>query len=110
MATTGDGILVSLEVLYILKKYRQKPSKILRAFQPVPQILKNMKVKNQNVISNKNIKKAILEAGKNISKNGRILVRKSGTESIIRVMGESQNYQSLKKNINIITTAIKKYS
>ena len=69
-----------------------------------------MKVKNQNVINNKNIKKAILEAGKNISKNGRILVRKSGTEPIIRVMGESQNYQSLKKNINIITTAIKKYS
>jgi phosphoglucosamine mutase len=110
MATTGDGILVSLEVLYILKKYRQKPSKVLRAFQPVPQILKNMKVKNQNVINNKNIKKAILEAEKNISKNGRILVRKSGTEPIIRVMGESQNYQSLKKNINIITTAIKKYS
>ena len=69
-----------------------------------------MKVKNQNAINNKNIKKAILEAGKNISKNGRILVRKSGTEPIIRVMGESQNYQSLKKNINIITTAIKKYS
>ena len=110
MATTGDGILVSLEVLYILKKYKQKPSKVLRAFQPVPQILENMKVKNQNVINNKNIKKAILEAEKNISKNGRILVRKSGTEPIIRVMGESQNYQSLKKNINIITTAIKKYS
>ena len=57
-----------------------------------------------------NIKKTILEAGKNISKIGRILVRKSGTEPIIRVMGESHNYQSLKKNINIITTAIKKYS
>ena len=47
---------------------------------------------------------------KNISKIGRILVRKSGTEPIIRVMGESHNYQSLKKNINIITTAIKKNS
>ena len=75
-----------------------------------PQILNNIKVKNQNVINNKNIKKAILESGKNISKIGRILVRKSGTEPIIRVMGESHNYQSLKKNINIITTAIKKYS
>jgi len=110
MATTGDGILVSLEVLHILKQYKQKPSKVLRIFQPVPQILKNIKVNNQNVINNKNIKKAILESGKNISKIGRILVRKSGTEPIIRVMGESHNYQSLKKNINIITTAIKKYS
>ena len=110
MATTGDGILVSLEVLYILKKHKQKPSKVLRVFQPVPQILKNIKVKNQNVINNKNIKKVILKAGKNISKIGRILVRKSGTEPIIRVMGESHNYQCLKKNINMITTAIKKYS
>ena len=87
-----------------------KKKEILRDFQPVPQILKNIKVKNQNVINNKNIKKAILESGKNISKIGRILVRKSGTEPIIRVMGESHNYQNLKKNINIITTAIKKYS
>jgi phosphoglucosamine mutase len=110
MATTGDGILVSLEVLYILKKYKQKPSKVLRVFQPVPQILKNIKVKDQNVINNKNIKKAILEAEKNMSKIGRILVRKSGTESIIRVMGESYNNLNLKKNINMITTAIKKYS
>ena len=109
-ATTGDGILVSLEVLYILKKYKQKPSKILNVFKPVPQILKNIKVKNQKIINNTKIKNAILEAEKNISKIGRILVRKSGTESIIRVMGESHNYQSLKKNINIITTAIKKYS
>ena len=99
MATTGDGILVSLEVLYILKKHKQKPSKVLRVFPPVQQILKNIKVKNQNVINNKNIKKVILKAGKNISKIGRILVRKSGTEPIIRVMGESHNYQSLKKNI-----------
>ena len=110
MATTGDGILVSLEVLYILKKNNQKPSKVLNIFKPVPQILKNIKVKNQRIINNIKIKKAILEAEKNISKFGRILVRKSGTEPIIRVMGESHNYQSLKQNINIITTAVKKYS
>ena len=110
MATTGDGILVSLEILYILQKHQQKPSKILNVFKPVPQILKNIKVKNQKIINNTKIKKAILEAEKNISKIGRILVRKSGTEPIIRVMGESHNYISLKKNINIITSAIKKYS
>ena len=108
-ATTGDGILVSLEVLYILKKYNQKPSKILSVFKPVPQILKNVKVKNQNIINNKKIKKAIKEAEKNMSKIGRILVRNSGTESIIRVMGESHNYQILKKNISNIVAVIKKY-
>jgi phosphoglucosamine mutase len=110
IATTGDGILVSLEVLYILKKYNEKPSRVLNVFKPVPQILKNVDVKDQKVINNKKVKKAIKEAEKNISKIGRILVRNSGTESIIRVMGESYNYQVLKKNINDITTAIKKCS
>ena len=110
IATTGDGILVSLEVLYILKKYNENPSRVLNVFKPVPQILKNVDVKDQKVINNKKIKKAIKEAEKNISKIGRILVRNSGTESIIRVMGESYNYQVLKKNINDITTAIKKCS
>ena len=110
MATTGDGILVSLEVLYILKKYNQKPSKILNVFKPVPQILKNVKIKNQKIINNKKVKKAIKEAEKNMSKIGRILVRNSGTEPIIRVMGESHNYQILKKNIGNIAAVIKKYS
>ncbi len=110
MATTGDGILVSLEVLYTLKKYKQKPSKILNVFKPVPQILKNVKVKNQKIINNKKIKKVIKEAERNISKTGRILVRNSGTEPIIRVMGESHNYQILKKNIDNINKVIKKYS
>ena len=110
MATTGDGILVSLEILHILKQYNQKPSKLLSVFKPVPQILKNVKVKDKKIINNNKIKKAIKEAKKNLSKIGRILVRNSGTESIIRVMGESHNYKILNKNINNITTAIKKYS
>ena len=109
-ATTGDGILVSLEVLYILKKYKQKPSKALNVFKTVPQILKNIKVKNQNIINNKKVREIIKEAEKNMFKIGRILVRKSGTEPIIRVMGESWNYMILKKNINNIASIIRKYS
>ena len=108
--TTGDGILVSLEVLYILKKYNQKPSKALNVFKAVPQVLKNVKVKNKRVINNKKVKKVIKETEKNVSKIGRVLVRKSGTEPIIRVMGESHNYKILKKNINNIVSIIKKYS
>ena len=109
-ATTGDGILVSLEVLYILKKYNQKPSKILNVFKAVPQVLKNVKVKNQRIINNKKVKKVIKEAEKNMLKIGRVLVRKSGTEPVIRVMGESHNYEILKKNINNVVSMIKKYS
>ena len=102
--------MVSLEVLYILKKYNEIPSKVLNVFKPVPQILKNVNVRDQKVINNQKVKRAIKEAERNISKTGRILVRNSGTESIIRVMGESHNCQVLKKNINDITAVIKKYS
>ena len=109
-ATTGDGILVSLEVLYILKKYKQKPSKALNVFKAVPQVLKNVRVKNQLIINGKKVKKAIKEAEKNLFKIGRILVRNSGTEPMIRVMGESHNYKILLKNINNIVSIIKKYS
>ena len=52
----------------------------------------------------------IKETEKNVSKIGRVLVRKSGTEPIIRVMGESHNYKILKRNINNIVSIIKKYS
>ena len=52
----------------------------------------------------------IKEAEKNMLKIGRILVRKSGTEPIIRVMGESHNYEILQKNMNNIVSIIKKYS
>ena len=109
-ATTGDGILVSLEVLNIIKKYNLKPSKILNVFKAVPQILRNVKVKNKNVIKNKKVKKIIKESEKNMSRIGRILVRKSGTESIIRVMGESEDYRVLKNNLSKITSIIKKCS
>ncbi len=109
-ATTGDGILVSLEVLYILKKYKQKPSKTLNVFNAVPQVLKNIKVNDQKIINNRKVVKAIKESKKSMSKIGRILVRKSGTEPIIRVMGESENYEILQKNINNIISVIKKNS
>lgn len=109
-ATTGDGILVSLEVLYIIKKYNEKPSKVLNVFKAVPQILKNVKVNDKRIINNKKVKKVIKETEKNLFKIGRVLVRKSGTEPIIRVMGECHNYEILKKNINNIVSIIKKYS
>ena len=110
MATTGDGILVSLEILNILKQHNQKPSKALNVFNPVPQILRNVEVRDKKIINNHRIKKAIIEAKKNLAKTGRILVRNSGTEPIIRVMGECHDYRILNRNINNITTIIKKYS
>jgi len=72
-----------------------------------PQILKNIEVKNKNIIDNSEIKNSIKIARKLMNGQGRILVRKSGTESKIRVMGESDNNKLLQKCLNIITRKIK---
>jgi phosphoglucosamine mutase len=105
-ATTGDGLLVALEVLFALRKGR-KASDFFNKFIKTPQILENIEVKDKAIINNIEVKKSIKIAEKLMKGQGRILVRKSGTESKIRVMGESKNKKLLNKCINIITKKIK---
>jgi phosphoglucosamine mutase len=105
-ATTGDGLLVALEVLFAIRKGR-KASEFFYKFKKTPQILKNIEVKDKSIINNFEIKKTIKIAEKLMKEQGRILVRKSGTESKIRVMGESENKKLLNKCMNIILKKIK---
>ena len=105
-ATTGDGLLVALEVLFAIRK-GEKASDFFNKFQKTPQILKNIAVKDKEIIKNIEVKKSIKIAEKLIKGQGRILVRKSGTESKIRVMAESNNKQLLNNCINIISKRIK---
>jgi len=105
-ATTGDGLLVALEVLFALRKGK-KASVFFNKFKKTPQILKNIQVKDKNIIKDPKVKKSIKTAEKLMNKSGRILVRKSGTESKIRIMGECENKELLKKCINIISKKIK---
>jgi phosphoglucosamine mutase len=104
-ATTGDGLLVALEVLFSLRKGK-KASKVLNVFKPIPQILENITVKNRNIINQSKTKAAIVYASKLIKNKGRLLIRKSGTEPKIRIMGESHNKNLLKKCILIIKKTI----
>jgi|TARA_B110000259_G_scaffold163459_1_gene188822 phosphoglucosamine mutase len=104
-ATTGDGLLVALEILFSLRKGK-KASKLFNMFQPVPQILENITVKNKNIINKNKTKAAINISNKLIKNQGRLLVRKSGTEPKIRIMGESYNKKLLKKCILIIKKTI----
>ncbi len=87
-ATTGDGLLVALEVLFSLRKGK-KASELLNVFLPVPQILENVTVNDKNVIDEPKCKNAIKKANKLMNNKGRLLIRKSGTEPKIRIMGES---------------------
>ena len=105
-ATTGDGLLVALESLFAIRKGR-KASTFFNKFKKVPQILKNIEVKNKDIIKKSEVKKSIRIAEKIMKGHGRILVRKSGTESKVRVMGECENKKLLNKCIDIILKKIK---
>jgi phosphoglucosamine mutase len=105
-ATTGDGLLVALETLFSMRKGK-KASELFDVFKPIPQILENIVVKDKSIINSPNCKKAIREANQLIKNKGRMLVRKSGTEPKIRIMGESENRILLQKCINIVKRTIK---
>ena len=103
--TTGDGLLVALEVLFSMRK-GSKASKLLKVFKAVPQILENKIVKDKNIIKSKSCISAIKKAEKLLGDKGRLLVRKSGTEPKIRIMGESHDKKLLAKAISIVSKAI----
>ena len=104
-ATTGDGLLVALEVLKALNK-KTKASDFFNVFKKIPQILENLKIKDTNILERSSVKKSIKKANLMIKSHGRILVRKSGTEPKIRIMGESNNKILLKRCIKIIKQTI----
>ncbi len=105
-ATTGDGLLVALEILFSIRKGR-KASKLLNIFKPIPQLLENIDVKNKKIINSLKVQSAIEKANKLIKDQGRLLVRNSGTEPKIRIMGESSNKKLLRSCIKIIKNSIK---
>jgi phosphoglucosamine mutase len=104
--TTGDGLLVALEVLFSMRKGK-KASKLLKVFKPVPQILENKVVKDKSIITSKACVQAIKKAEQLLGDQGRMLVRKSGTEPKIRIMGESHNKKLLQQAIKIVSKSIK---
>ena len=104
-ATTGDGLLVALEILFSLRKGK-KASEFLNMFSKTPQILENVIVKNKNIINSLKCRKAINRANNLINGHGRMLIRKSGTEPKIRIMGESNNIKLLEKCIKIVKKSI----
>ncbi len=104
-ATTGDGLLVALEILFSMRKGK-KARELFNLFKSTPQILENITVKDKSIVDSIKCKKAIKFASKLIKDKGRILVRKSGTESKIRIMAESDNKKILSQCVNIIKRAI----
>ncbi len=105
-AKTGDGLLTAIKILSLLKKSRLKASEFLRPFKPIPQSLKNLKNIDKNILLNKNIITLVKKQQKELGKKGRILLRPSGTEDLIRIMVECADLNLIKATTEIISKAI----
>ncbi len=107
-STTGDGLVAALQVLAILCETKKPASQLLKLFEPFPQLLKNVKYdKNKgNPLDQENLKKFIDEKAKELGNEGRILVRKSGTENLIRVMAEGKDQKKVEMIVNEIVAKI----
>ena len=106
-ATTGDGLMAALQALSAMIKAGKPASETFRAFEPVPQLLKNVRVGDANAaMAAASVMKAIAAAEARLGKGGRILVRKSGTEPLIRVMAEGDDSDLVRTVVDQIIEAI----
>ena len=106
-STTGDGIVASLQALAVMLEEGKKFSEVSNLFTPMPQILHNIRYNlGENPLEKDAVKQAIAKAEKQLGKNGRILVRKSGTEPLIRIMVEGKNEFEIQGLVKIIAEAV----
>jgi phosphoglucosamine mutase len=108
-ATTGDGLVAGLQFLAHLQESGQKASELARRFEPVPQILENVRfAPGTTPLDDAQVRAAIAEGEARLAGTGRLLIRKSGTEPLIRVMGESEDEGLLRAVINDVAEPIRK--
>lgn len=106
--TTGDGLLAAIQVLGILKEKGGGASKALNLFTPMPQLLKNVRFAKGRPLEEASVKKSIEMAEKELGGNGRLLVRASGTEPVIRVMAEGDDKELVRRVVHDVCEAIEK--
>lgn len=105
-STTGDGLIAALQILAVIIESNNKANKTCRAFNALPQILKNVKISKDFDLDNPELKQAIQHAEQQLGNNGRIFIRKSGTEPLVRIMVEGNKMSEINKIANQIANYI----
>ena len=90
-STTGDGLVAAMQVLAMVKKLDRPVSEVCRRFDPLPQLLRNVRFKSGRPLEDARVIKAIESATARLGKTGRLVIRPSGTEPVIRVMAEAED-------------------
>jgi phosphoglucosamine mutase len=105
-STTGDGLVAALQVLAVLAQEGQTASEAAHLFHPLPQVLENVRYKKGSPLDDARVKSSIDDANAKLGTSGRILVRKSGTEPLIRVMAEGDDEKLVRAVVRQIASAI----
>jgi phosphoglucosamine mutase len=105
-ATTGDGLVAALQVLAVVKKQAKPVSQVCHRFEPLPQILRNVRYKTGKPLEDAKVRLAIKSAEQKLNGKGRLVIRPSGTESVIRVMGEGDNKSLVEDVVDGIVEAL----
>jgi phosphoglucosamine mutase len=105
-ATTGDGTIAALQVLAALVKSGQRASELMHLFDPVPQLLKNVRFAGGKPLDDARVRAVIAEAEAQLSGRGRLVIRPSGTEPVIRVMAEGDDAGEVDQVVDAICAAV----
>ena len=105
-STTGDGLVAGLQVLAALVEEKRPASALLRQFEPVPQLLKNVRFSGQDPLALDAVKKQIAAAEAELNARGRLVIRKSGTEPLIRVMAEGDDPALVERVVDEVCAAV----
>jgi phosphoglucosamine mutase len=104
--TTGDGLLAALQLLSVVKRLDRPVSEVCRCFEPLPQILKNVRYKGGEPLQQSTVLTAIESARQTLGNRGRLVIRPSGTEPVIRVMGEGDDRDLVTRVVDDVVDAL----
>jgi phosphoglucosamine mutase len=104
--STGDGLISALQVLAVIRQRRRKASEVCRLFKPLPQVLVNVKV-SAEALDQPRVRDAIKQAEIRLGETGRLVIRKSGTEPLVRVMAEGDDENLVNDLVNEISDALR---
>ncbi|MBR4429462.1 MAG: phosphoglucosamine mutase, partial [Clostridia bacterium] len=107
-ATTGDGVLTSIKLMQAMLDQKQPMSKLTEPLKLYPKVMKNVRVTDKDAaVNHPAVQAAYAQAQRELEGNGRALMRKSGTEPVVRVMAEASDKATCKKYVNLIVEAMK---
>ncbi|HXQ83492.1 MAG TPA: phosphoglucosamine mutase [Xanthobacteraceae bacterium] len=104
--TTGDGFIAALQLLAVVKKKDRPVSEVCHRFEPLPQVLKNVRYRSGKPLENSKVRSAIADAENRLNGHGRLVVRPSGTEPVIRIMGEGDDRAMVEEIVDGIVEAL----